>query len=288
MITADFKTRIVAAVKDAEKNYPSAAKLAVALGISQSQLSKIKKGQRDKVISESKWITLGRKLGVEMNPGVNWRTAKTPAYVAISAQLEDCQLNGISAILADVPDLGKTHTAKQYVRRHKNAVYVDCSQVKSKQLFVRRLAQEFGVDHTGKYQEVYEDLTFYLRTIDRPLVVLDEAGDLKTEAFLELKALWNATERTCGWYMMGADALQAKIERQRALKKVGYAELFRRYGSRFQRISPRGGDELEQFRREQFGLVAQANGLTDLQKLYHKSGGSLERARIEYEKQQRA
>ena len=62
----------------------------------------------------------------------------------------------------------------------------------------------------GRYSDVYEDLVAYLRTIDTPLVILDEAGDLQYEAFLELKALWNATERCCAWYMMGADGLKGE------------------------------------------------------------------------------
>ena len=63
-------------------------------------------------------------------------------------------------------------------------------------------------------------LLAYLRTIDTPLVILDEAGDLQYEAFLELKALWNATERCCAWYMMGADGLKEKINRAIEGKKV--------------------------------------------------------------------
>lgn len=35
----------------------------------------------------------------------------------------------------------------------------------------------------GRYGDVYEDLVAYLRTIDTPLIVLDEAGDLQYEAF---------------------------------------------------------------------------------------------------------
>lgn len=104
-----------------------------------------------------------------------------------------------------MPNIGKTFTAKAYVKQHKHAVYVDCSQVKTKLKLIRYIAKEFGVTSNGRYSDVYEDLVAYLRTIDTPLVILDEAGDLQYEAFLELKALWNATERCCAWYMMGAD-----------------------------------------------------------------------------------
>ena len=129
-------------------------------------------------------------------------------------------------ILCDLPNIGKTFTARWYVNEHRNAVYVDCSQVKTKRAMVRKIANEFGLDGAGKYQDVYEDLVYYLRSMERPLVVLDEAGDLQYEAFLELKALWNATEMCCGWYMMGADGLAAKINRNVEGKKVGYAEIF--------------------------------------------------------------
>lgn len=100
--------------------------------------------------------------------------------------------------------------SEAYVKQHKHAVYVDCSQVKTKLKLIRYIAKEFGVTSNGRYSDVYEDLVAYLRTIDTPLVILDEAGDLQYEAFLELKALWNATERCCAWYMMGADGLKER------------------------------------------------------------------------------
>jgi hypothetical protein len=113
---------------------------------------------------------------------------------------------------------------------------------------------------TGRYQDVYKDLVFYLRSIQNPLIILDEAGDLEYPAFLELKALWNATDRSCGWYMMGADGLKAKIERNLEHLKVGYAEILSRMGNRFQKITPSGTDKTD-FIRQQVHLIGVANGI---------------------------
>ena len=77
-----------------------------------------------------------------------------------------------------MPNIGKTFTARYYVQSHKNAVYIDCSQVKTKLKLVRKIAAEFGVDSKGKYSDVYEDLVYYLRSMETPLIILDEAGDL--------------------------------------------------------------------------------------------------------------
>ena len=287
-ITDNFKTRIVSAIIQNAERFTSAAKQANYLGINSSQLSRIKNGEVDRVISDANWVQIARKLNVSINQKLKWNTAKTPTYQYIYSQLEECQNLSISGVLCDLTDIGKTHTARAYARENKNVAYIDCSQVKTKQLLVRRIAQEFGVVSAGRYVDVYEDLVYYLQFIEKPLVILDEAGDLKPDAFLELKALWNATERACGWYMLGADGLKHKIDKGRDLFKVGYAEIFRRYGKRYQRATPKGKEAAKQFMRTQFALVAKANGIDDVKEMYSKSAGSLERIRIEAEKRQRA
>jgi hypothetical protein len=133
---------------------------------------------------------------------------------------------------------------------------------------------------------VYDDLVFYLRSIDQPLIILDEAGDLQYEAFLELKALWNATERCCAWYMMGADGLKEKINRSIECKKVGYTEMLSRYGDRYSKVTPDDGKEREKFLREQAHIVAKLNAPegTDVKAIVLKTQGGLRRVYTEIEK----
>ena len=172
------------------------------------------------------------------------------------------------------------------MKQHKNAIYVDCSQVKTKRALVRKIAKEFGVSANGTFGDIYEDLVFYIRTVENPLIVLDEAGDLAYEAFLELKALWNATERCCAWYMMGADGLRAKIDRSVDAKKVGYAEMLSRYGDRFCKVTPDDAKERQAFLIEQARVVAEANARegVDAGELARKTGGALRRVYTEIEK----
>lgn len=290
MITTDNKERILAAVKADRERYPSDAKHAAALGISASVYNMLKKGQMEKALSEANWIGIARRLNVSLRDEIVWKGARTETYKYISAQLEACQERSLSVILCDLPNIGKTFTARWYVQEHRNAVYVDCSQVKTKRAMVRKIAHEFGVDVTGKYQDAYEDLVYYLRSMDRPLVILDEAGDLQYEAFLELKALWNATEMCCGWYMMGADGLRAKITRNVEGQKVGYAELFSRYGGKYSRVSPEDSQEREQFLKEQARVVAKVNAPegADVAAIVRKSGGGLRRVYTEIEKMKRS
>ena len=243
----------------------------------------MKKGQTEKALSDANWVNIARKLDVNLRETIEWKGAQTETFKYISLQLGACQERSLSVILCDLPNIGKTYTARWYVKEHRNAIYVDCSQVKTKRALVKKIAKEFGVGATGKYQDTYEDLVYYLRSMERPLVVLDEAGDLQYEAFLELKALWNATEMCCGWYMMGADGLRAKINRMVEHQKVGYAEIFSRYGGKYSKVTPDQEDDRREFLLDQARAVASVNAPkgTDIGQIVRKSGGGLRRVYTE-------
>jgi hypothetical protein len=286
MITNEMISKILKAIETNRTNYPSDAKHAASLGISTSVYSAIRNGKTDRMMSEANWITVARKLNVSLRGEMEWKAARTATFEFITAQLEVCQQSGLSAIMCDLPNIGKTFTARFYVAGHANAVYIDCSQVKTKLKLIRKIANEFGVNSRGYYSDVYEDLVYYLRSIETPLIILDEAGDLTYEAFLELKALWNATERCCAWYMMGADGLKAKINRSVECKKVGYAEMFSRYGDRYSKVTPDDGKERQLFLMKQASIVAKANAPagTDINSLVRKTAGGLRRVYTEIEK----
>lgn len=282
-VTEALKQRILEGIRENRENYPSDNKHAAALGISASVYNVLKKGKTCKQMSDANWICLARRLDIALQSEEEWKAAETPTFTFITEQLEICQKTGVSAVLCDMANIGKTFTARIYVKTHKNAVYIDCSQVKTKQRLIRFIAKEFGVSSNGRYCDVYDDLCFYLKTLEHPLIILDEGGDLQYEAFLELKALWNATERCCAWYMMGADGLKEKISRSIECKKVGYTEMLSRYGDRYSKVTPNDAEGRETFLKAQAAMVAQLNapGGTSIMEIVNRTGGSLRRVYTE-------
>ena len=289
MITTDIKNKITEAIKANRGNYPSDAKHAASLGVTTSVYSAIKNGQTERVLSDTNWISIARKLGVSLRGEMEWKIARTETFDFIMTQLELAQTGSLSGILCDIPNIGKTFTARHYAKTHPYAVYIDCSQVKTKLKLVRKIAAEFGINNRGRYSDVYDDLVYYLRSIDNPLIILDEAGDLQYEAFLELKALWNATERCCAWYMMGADGLKEKINRSIECRKVGYTEMLSRYGDRYSKVSPDDGKDRARFLMGQARAVAKLNAPAgvDPADIARRSGGGLRRVYTEIEKLKR-
>lgn len=103
MVTTDIKNKITAAITEARRNFPSDAKHAASLGITTSVYSAVKNGQTERVLSDSNWISIARKLGVSLRGEIEWKAAKTPTYQYITAQLELCQQSSLSGILCDLP-----------------------------------------------------------------------------------------------------------------------------------------------------------------------------------------
>jgi hypothetical protein len=287
MITQELKQKIAAAMIARRELFGgSDSQYAVSLSINGSVYNRIKNGETEKVLADGKWISLARSLNVEIGGGVEWKVANTPVFVAVNAQLEFCRNNAALAVLCDDPGIGKTYAAEYYARTHKNVVYVDCSQVKTKSQLVRFISKELGIGEAGPYREVYGNLVFYLRSLPDPLIILDEAGDLNYQAFLELKALQNRTKECCGWYMMGADGLRAKIQSGINCRKVGYAEIFDRYGAKFQKIVPEGAEDRKEFYMTQAAAVIKANAPegTDARQMMLSTDSRLRRVYIEIKK----
>jgi hypothetical protein len=258
-ITKEFKGKVREALLAVRPNFDGAdGAFAKQWGINGAIFSRIKKGQIDGVLADVNWITIGRELGVGTHEK-KWNTAKTDVFITIEQDIVFCKEHAKAKIFVDECEIGKTHTVKYLSKTLRNCFYVDGSQAKSKQQFVRRIAKAIGVDQIGTYSEVKENIKYYLKLLPNPIIIIDEAGDLNYDAFLELKEFWNATEGYCGWYMIGADSLKAKIQRGIQCQKVGYRELFSRFSSKYTSVVPQGKQDKIAFYKKLIGDVLAVN-----------------------------
>jgi hypothetical protein len=238
-LTQEFKEKVIEAARERRKLYDGTdGSFAKTLGISASIFSRMTKGEHMGLLKTTQWIMIARDLGITLEDR-KWNVARTDVFQMIEEDIQFCKTHSKAKICVDDCGIGKTFTARFLSRTIKNCFYVDASQAKTRQAFIRLIAKTVGGESKGQYFAVKETLKFYLKSLSQPIIVIDEAGDLEYEAFLELKELWNATENCCGWYMMGADGLRAKIERGIANKRVGYAEIFSRYSEKFTTMVPR-------------------------------------------------
>lgn len=239
-VTTEQKKTIVAALLERRQNFDgSDHQYAKQMDINYSVFSRIKNSDNnyEGLLRPGQWVNLARELDVEISER-KWNMARTDVFNMIEGDVLFCKDYAKAMICVDDCGIGKTFTGKYLSRTLKNCFYVDASQAKTKQQFIRLMAKTIGVDDKDKYVKVKANIKYALKMLPSPIIIIDEAGDLEYMAFLELKELWNATDKACGWYMMGADGLRKKIETGIQNKKVGYAELFSRYSEKFASIVP--------------------------------------------------
>lgn len=265
ILTEDLKTDILTAItedfdrKKAKDSRQNKVRHANWLGIHPSVYSRMMNGETARVLSEGEWVRIGAELQVDYS-GLDWKTARTATTSLITAQLQYCKEHSMSAIFCDDKGIGKSYSAKVFRLQEPNVAYVDCSRNHTKRELIRAIARAFGFDYRGKLMDVKAGLIDNILTLDRPLLILDEAGDLGYQAWLEIKSLWNALEYMCGFYMMGANGLKAKIDRHISNYKVGYEEIFDRFGDRYQHITKEMTEaEKSAFKRHEAETILRAN-----------------------------
>jgi hypothetical protein len=260
VLPTDFKKKVVAAILDQRARYEgSDSAFAKSLGVSGSIFNRMKKGETDSLVTFAKWLMLGREFDINLNER-KWKTARTEVFNIIEEDVLFCQAYSKARICVDDCGIGKTYTARYLSKSLKNCFYVDASQSKTKVQFIKALAKTVGTENKGRFADVKENLKYHIKALTCPVIIIDEAGDLEYNAFLELKELWNSTEHACGWYMMGADGLRAKIERGIENKKVGFREIFSRYSEKYTTITPAEKNERQNFYIKMIMDVLMING----------------------------
>lgn len=258
-ITDVFKDKVVELLLVQRENFGgSDAQFARSIDINPSVLSRIKNGEREKLLPNNTWLRLGRELGVTMNTR-QWNAVETDVFMQIREEIMFCKEFSKSRIFVDNCGIGKTFTAKYLSKTLKNCFYLDCTQSKRKNEFTRALARVVGVEVKGRIIDIKENTKYYLTMLDKPIVILDEAGALDKDALGMVQEYWNATEGLVGWYMMGANALRNKITRGVNNDKDYFAELFSRFSENFSSIVPLERSEKYAFYQKLITDVLKAN-----------------------------
>lgn len=264
-ISNEFKKTIFEALLKKRENFGgSQAQFAKQHGINPQVFSELKritaneKPNYDGKLRDNQWLKIGRELGVTKNAD-QWKFARTVVHEFIEEKMLFCKEYGCALMMVDAPEIGKTESAKYLAKTQKNTFYIDCSQCKGKTDFIKSLAAAVGVDTKGRLSDIKADTKYYIGLLDKPLIILDEMGDLSYNAFLDIKEYYNALVGQCGWFALGSDGLKNMVKRGIEMKKVGFREVYSRFGSRYINVVPQGDEKREEFYRVLLHSVLSVN-----------------------------
>ncbi|MRM86636.1 hypothetical protein D1002_12380, partial [Riemerella anatipestifer] len=107
-ISKELKEAIVEAMlKDRERYGGSETAYAKTLNIHGTVFNRLKKGEREHLLSPSQWLNIGRKLQVKLGKNT-WKAVETDVYLELQDDFRFCQENAKSLILVDDCGIGKT------------------------------------------------------------------------------------------------------------------------------------------------------------------------------------
>lgn len=258
-LSHDYKNKVLDGLKTVRNNYGgSDATFAKQWGMNPSVWSRLKNGESEGLLKESAWLNLGRQLNISTSNS-NWNIVRTDVFNAIEEDILLCKEHSMSLMFVDECEIGKTETAKYLAKTVKNCFRIDCSIAKTKSRFIREFGRVLGLETGGRIGDLTDSIKYALNSLEKPVVIFDEAGDLDYAAFLEIKSFWNATELNCGFYMIGADGLRKKIDKGISSKKVGFRENFSRFGSKYLSVVPTEKEERTAFYKKLIKDVLMAN-----------------------------
>lgn len=221
-------------------------------GVSAGTLSQMRNHNWEN-ISDEMWRKVAAYTGVS---STGWTFAKTRNSSDLIQFFAESQLHSLVIAITGKAGSGKTESAKKYESENKNVFVLSCNEYWDKRWFLRELLAKMGKDHAGlTLPEMMFKTTQLLKSIENPIIIMDEADKLADNVLLFFITLYNELENHCGIVLMATHFLEKRIKRGAAMEKKGYREIWSRVGLRF--------IELEQTSYHDVESVCKANGIDD-------------------------
>jgi DNA transposition AAA+ family ATPase len=221
-------------------------------GVSAAMLSQMKNHNWEN-ISDDMWRKVSKYVGVTSS---GWNYAETRNSSDLKLFFNDSQQFSLVMAITGKAGAGKSETAKKYESENKNAFLLSCNEYWDKRWFLRELLAKMGKEHSGlTLPEMMHKAVLLLKSLESPIIILDEADKLADNVLLFFITLYNELENHCGIVLMATHFLEKRIKRGVAMEKKGYREIYSRVGLRFIELESTSYSDVEK--------ICKANGIED-------------------------
>lgn len=213
------------------ENYPARNRASESLqGVSAATVSQILNSKYDN-ISDDMFTRIAGQIGFSFE---NWTLTESDNFRLGTYVLSDAQLYKNVTWLVGDAGCGKTTTAIEFRRTHKNVFYILCSEDMKRSDFVREIAKQVGAPTDGtNLRDTLEYALGMISFLNNPLIIFDE-GDKLTDCVLNyFISIYNRLEGRAGIVFMSTDYIKRRMENGLRYNKKGYKEINSRIGRKF-------------------------------------------------------
>jgi DNA transposition AAA+ family ATPase len=240
-------------------------------GVSAATLSQMR-NHKWELIADEMWRKVAAYVGVAAK---GWNYAETRNSKDLLQFFTESQQHALVIAITGKAGAGKSESAKKYESENKNAFLLSCNEYWDKRWFLRELLAKMGKDHAGlTLPEMMHKAVLMLKSLDTPIIILDEADKLADNVLLFFITLYNELENHCGIVLMATHFLEKRIKRGVAMEKKGYREIYSRVGLRFIEMEATSYADVEK--------ICNANGITEpttIRAISKDSDGDVRRVR---------
>lgn len=234
------------------QRYPSNNMAAASLkNISAATISNILNGKWNNISDD-----MFKRLESQLVKNEGWQIFSTNAYQDMTFYLSYCQQHSCVMWVAAPAGIGKSTAASSYAALHRNVFRLTCAPDMTRSDFVHELAGQVGVRTNGmSIRAAFSEILRHLVTLDKPLLVFDEADKLADSVMFYFISIYNALEDRAGIVFLSTAAIKKRITNGVLRDKKGYDEIESRICRRYVDLTPVSAAEIEQ--------ICLANNLQD-------------------------
>lgn len=209
----------------------------------------------------------------------SWQLVRSISnYRRVETVFQDAQQESMWFAISNKAGSGKTGAMEDLFNRDTtgSVVFIQAEEWSGRQFLIKLIEKTLGEGHLkGGYKNIAQlmDLVagyFNDMSLERPVLLIDEADKLRPAALRTLIPLYNRTENRLGVILSGTENFKKEMRAGVRLSKKGYDEVESRFGRTY--IELRGAVEKEVYE------ICAANGLTD-QEAQARVWGELEKVK---------
>lgn len=222
-------------------------------GVSPATISQMR-NHKWELIADEMWRKVAAYVGIGSTV---WSFASTRNSIELLQFFQDSQNHSLVMAITGKAGSGKTETAKKFESENKNVFLLSCNEYWDKRWFLRELLAKMGKDHAGlTLPEMMYKTVQLLKSLQNPMIIMDEADKLADNVLLFFITLYNELENHCGIVLMATQYLEKRVKRGAAMEKKGYREIYSRVGLRFIELEGTSYLDVE--------TICKANGIDDI------------------------
>jgi DNA transposition AAA+ family ATPase len=205
--------------------------------------------------------TIAKALDYKAN---SWVTVETIAnYRQIKMVFDNAKSESMWFAISNKAGSGKTETLQDLFNRDKSGtiVFMQAEEWTARQFLTKLIEKTSGaIKGYHTISQLTDMAVSYFNgfSLQRPVLIIDEADKLKPSALRTLIPIYNRTEHRLGAVLAGTDNLEKEIKKGVDLKRKGFDELDSRLGRSF--IHLKGASEAD------VKAICAANGIEDDEK----------------------